>query len=225
MGPGRKTTTPEQPREHPPEHLREPPPGAPLRRLTPPFPLFRLATALNNGAPPYLKKTPSWHTTSTKVFLIQLPQKSMRMSMRKYIKRFNNEFIKEFIRDKPLPKVFPQDGEEKDLKCQRVGSRGRAYTRSKAAEAEAEAEAGETGARRRPAVPQLKQRRWLNMKKFWNRMRSWEKNRCIAGKIWISTTVSTKNSNIFSGNGNSQNPRYRAPEDESSEGKGIPGSA
>ena len=88
------------------------------------------------------------------------------MSMRKYIKRFNNEFMKEFIPDKPLPKVFPQDGEEKDLKYQRGGSRRRAYTGSEAAEAEAEAEAGETGARRHPAVPQLKQRRWLNGKKF-----------------------------------------------------------
>ncbi len=33
----------------------------------------------------------------------------------KYIKRFNNESVKRSILDKPLPKVFLQGGEEKDL--------------------------------------------------------------------------------------------------------------
>ena len=60
----------------------------------------------------------------------------------KYIKRFNNESVKRSISDKPLPKVFPQGGEEKDLKYQRGGSRRQVYTGSEAAEVE------ETEARR-----------------------------------------------------------------------------
>ena len=54
----------------------------------------------------------------------------------KHLKRFNAKFLKKYVPERPLVKVFPQGGQEKDLIYKKGGSRRRAYTGREAAEAE-----------------------------------------------------------------------------------------
>ncbi|KAL2046932.1 hypothetical protein N7G274_000950 [Stereocaulon virgatum] len=54
----------------------------------------------------------------------------------KTIKRLNERFLKKMDPERPLPKIFPQCGQEKNLTYKKGGSRRRAYTGREAAEAE-----------------------------------------------------------------------------------------
>ena len=100
MGPGRKTPTPEHPRELPRKH----PSGAWLRRLTPAIPHISLSNRFEQRGATLLEKNALTAYDFHKSIPDTAAAKIYANEHEKYIKSFNDEFVERIFPDKPLPR-------------------------------------------------------------------------------------------------------------------------